>query len=191
MTEEARLEDVGSGLAPVSGGWFVVNARDGAWLENDAFGARCVFEADRRVLRERPDLDAQRFGETGFSLAVLAPGRPNGLYHAESAQEDFFVVAGECLLIVEGEERPLRAWDFVHCPADTAHIFVGAGDGPCVLLMIGARTADKRIVYPDSEPARRHGAGVATETSSPAEAYAHHPHWRPRRRHGGSALPWG
>ncbi len=191
MTEEARLEDVGSGLAPVSGGWFVVNARDAAWLENDAFGARCVFEADRRVLRERPDLDAQRFGETGFSLAVLAPGRPNGLYHAESAQEDFFVVAGECLLIVEGEERPLRAWDFVHCPADTAHIFVGAGDGPCVLLMIGARTADKRIVYPDSEPARRHGAGVATETSSPAEAYAHHPHWRPRRRHGGSALPWG
>lgn len=191
MTEEARLEDVGSGLAPVSGGWFVVNARDAAWLENDAFGARCVFEADRRVLRERPDLDAQRFAETGFSLAVLAPGRPNGLYHAESAQEDFFVVAGECLLIVEGEERPLRAWDFVHCPADTAHIFVGAGDGPCVLLMIGARTADKRIVYPDSEPARRHGAGVATETSSPAEAYAHHPHWRPRRRHGGSALPWG
>jgi len=191
VTEEARLEDVGSGLAPVSGGWFVVNARDAAWLENDAFGARCVFEADRRVLRERPDLDAQRFGETGFSLAVLAPGRPNGLYHAESAQEDFFVVAGECLLIVEGEERPLRAWDFVHCPADTAHIFVGAGDGPCVLLMIGARTADKRIVYPDSEPARRHGAGVATETSSPAEAYAHHPHWRPRRRHGGSALPWG
>lgn len=66
---------------------------------------------DRRVLRERPDLDAQRFAETGFSLAVLAPGRPNGLYHAESAQEDFFVVAGECLLIVEGEERPLRAWD--------------------------------------------------------------------------------
>ncbi len=191
MTEEARLEDVGSGLAPVSGGWFVVNARDAAWLENDAFGARCVFEADRRVLRERPDLDAQRFAETGFSLAVLAPGRPNGLYHAESAQEDFFVVAGECLLIVAGEERPLRAWDFVHCPADTAHIFVGAGDGPCVLLMIGARTADKRIVYPDSEPARRHGAGVATETSSPAEAYAHHPHWRPRRRHGGSALPWG
>jgi len=191
VTEEARLEDVGSGLAPVSGGWFVVNARDAAWLENDAFGARCVFEADRRVLRERPDLDAQRFAETGFSLAVLAPGRPNGLYHAESAQEDFFVVAGECLLIVAGEERPLRAWDFVHCPADTAHIFVGAGDGPCVLLMIGARTADKRIVYPDSEPARRHGAGVATETSSPAEAYAHHPHWRPRRRHGGSALPWG
>lgn len=191
MTEEARLEDVGSGLAPVSGGWFVVNVRDAAWLENDAFGARCVFEADRRVLRERPDLDAQRFAETGFSLAVLAPGRPNGLYHAESAQEDFFVVAGECLLIVEGEERPLRAWDFVHCPADTAHIFVGAGDGPCVLLMIGARTADKRIVYPDSEPARRHGAGVATETSSPAEAYAHHPHWRPGRRHGGSALPWG
>lgn len=190
MTREARLEDVGSGLAPTSDGWFVVNAREAAWLENDAFGARCDFEAGPRVLRERPDLDPQRFAETGFSLAVLAPGRPSGLYHAEAAQEDFFVVAGECLLLVEGEERPLRAWDFVHCPAGTAHAFVGAGSGPCVVLMIGARTGEKRIVYPDSEPARRHDAGVETETGSAAEAYADRPHWRPGRPEDVSALPW-
>src|SRR5205823_1823987 len=95
-----------------------------------------------------------------------------------SNQEDFLVLRGECLLIVEGEERPLRPWDFVHCPPETAHAFVGAGDGPCVILMVGARTGTRAIVYPRSEQALRHGAGVETETTSPSEAYARFPHWR-------------
>ena len=179
--QEARLEAVDSGLAPVTDGWFVVNVRDAAWLTNEAFGARCVFEADRRVLRNRPDLEGQKFGELGITLAILEPGKPSGLYHAESNQEDFLVLAGECLLLVDGEERRLGAWDFVHCPPGTAHVFVGAGEGSCVILMTGARTRDKRIGYPSSDLARRHGAGVEAETSSPAEAYAPLPHWQPGR----------
>lgn len=158
MVEQARLEAVDSGLAPMSDGWFVVNVRDAAWLTNDAFGARCVFESDRRVLRRRPDLDVQRFADVGFTLAVLQPRKPSGLYHAESNQENFLVLADECLLLVEGEERRLESWDFVHCPPGTEHAFVGAGDGPCVILMTGARTRDRSIVYPRSEKARRHGA---------------------------------
>src|SRR5438552_14083833 len=146
MINQARLEEVGSGLAPVTNGWFVVNVRDTAWLTNDAFGARCVFEADGRVLRKRPDLALQRFSDVGFTLCVLAPGQPSGLYHAESNQEDFLVLAGECLLVVEGQERPLRAWDFVHCPPGTEHVFVGAGDGPCVIFMTGGRTREKETV---------------------------------------------
>src|SRR5207247_8134780 len=121
MSEEAHLEAVDSGLAPLTGGWFVVNVRDAAWLTNEAFGARCVFEADRRVLRRRPDLEVRRFGDVGFALAVIAPGQPSGMYHAESNQENFLILAGECLLLVEGEERLLRAWDFVHCPPGTEH----------------------------------------------------------------------
>jgi uncharacterized cupin superfamily protein len=190
MVEEARLEEVGSGLAPVTDGWFVVNVREAAWLTNDAFGARCVFEADGRVLRKRPDLDVQRFADLGFALAVIAPGQPSGMYHAESNQEDFLVLAGECLLLVEGEERRLRQWDFVHCPPGTEHAFVGAGDGPCVILMTGARTGERSIVYPGSDLARRHGAGVATKTSSPADAYGPFPHWQPERPDGSGALPW-
>src|SRR5438132_7897121 len=115
MTEEARLEELDSGRAPVSDGWFVVNVRDAAWLTNDAFGARCVFEASRPVLRARPDLSVQTFAELGFTLQIIEPGQPSGMYHAESGQENFLVLAGECLLVVEGEERRLRAWDFVHC----------------------------------------------------------------------------
>src|ERR1700741_702081 len=126
--EEARLEDVGSGLAPVSTGWFVVNARDAAWVRNEAFGARCVFESSPRGLSDRPDLEPQSFPETGFPLAVLEPGRPTGMYHAESVQEDFLVLAGECLLCIEERERTVRAWDFVHCPAGTCHIFVATSD---------------------------------------------------------------
>jgi uncharacterized cupin superfamily protein len=189
MVDEARLEAVDSGLAPVTDGWFVVSVREAAWLTNDAFGARCVFEGDRPVFRKRPDLDVQKFADLGVTLQVVQPGQPSGLYHGESNQENFLVLAGECLLLVEGEERRLRAWDFVHCPPGTEHVFVGAGDGPCVIFMTGGRTRERRTVYPASELARRHGAGVETETSSPSEAYASFPHWQLERPAGWNALP--
>jgi uncharacterized cupin superfamily protein len=190
MIKEARLEDVGSGLAPVSPGWFVVNVREAAWVRHEVFGAACVFQSDGRVLRERPDLDEQRFPQLGVTLTVLEPGRPSGLYHAESAQEGFLVIAGECLVLIEGEERPLRQWDFVHCPPRTAHTFVGAGDGPCVLLMVGARPAGKTFAYPRSPLALAWGAGVEEETESAMEAYAAFPHWRPGLPEREAKLPW-
>jgi uncharacterized cupin superfamily protein len=190
MVDEARLEDVGSGLAPVSPGWFVVNLADAAWVRNEAFGGRCMFESNERVLAERPDAEPQRFAQTGFTLAVLEPGKPSGMYHAESSQEDFLVLAGECVLIVEEQERPLRAWDFVHCPAGTRHSFVGAGDGPCVIFMTGARREGDTILYPLSETARGRGAGVQTETDRPAEAYAPFTHWRLGRPDAWPDLPW-
>jgi uncharacterized cupin superfamily protein len=188
--DEARLEDVGSGLAPVTPGWFVVNAGEAAWVRNDAFGSRCVFESSPRVLAERPGVEPQWFTETGFTLAVLEPGKPSGMYHAESAQEDFLVLAGTCLLVIEAQERTLRAWDFVHCPAGTSHVFVGAGDGPCVIFMTGARHVGDTIVYPRSEAARARGAGVETETAVPAEAYATFTPWRLGRPDAWPDLPW-
>ena len=182
---------MGSGLAPVGPGWFVVNVAEAAWVRNDAFGGRCVFESSRRVLQDRPAAEPQMFPETGFTLAVLEPGKPTGMYHAESEQENFLVLAGECLLLVEEEERPLRAWDFVHCPPGTRHTFVGAGDGPSVIFMTGARREDGSIVYPESETAQARGAGVETETPSPAEAYSPFPHWRLGRPDAWPNLPWG
>ncbi|HEY3920581.1 MAG TPA: cupin domain-containing protein [Gaiellaceae bacterium] len=141
-------------------------------MTNDAFGARCLFEADVPALRERPDLEPQRFEQLGIRLAVLEPGTPSGLYHADSAQEDFLVLQGECVARVEGEERRLRQWDFLHCAPGTHHGFVGAGDGPCVLLMVGARIAGRTQSYPDQEAA------------SAQEAYVGYPHWRPGHRPG-------
>jgi uncharacterized cupin superfamily protein len=181
MVEEARLEESEAGLVAATDGWFVVNVRDAAWVTNEVFGAACIFEGD-----EAP------FADVGFTLAVLQPGRSGGLYHREANQEDFLVLAGECLLLVEGEERRLRAWDFVHCPPDTEHIFVGAGNGPCVIFMTGARVGwpEKGIVYPRSELALRHGAGVESETASPAEAYARFPKWRPGPPADWAGLPW-
>ena len=101
------------------------------------------------------------------------------MYHAEGAQEDFLVLSGECLLIVEGEERLLRQWDFVHCPAWTEHVFVGAGDGPCVVLAVGGRTEGRGVRYVVNETALRHGAGVEEETSEPSVAYARFAEDRP------------
>jgi uncharacterized cupin superfamily protein len=190
MVEEARLDEVGSGLSPVSPGWFVVNVGEAAWLRNDAFGGRCVFESSRRVLAERPDAEPQMFADTGFTLAVLEPGKPTGMFHAESAQENFLVLAGTCLLIVEDEERELRAWDFLHCPAGTRHTFVGTGDGPCVLFMTGARREGKTIVYPVAEHALARGAGVEMETNDPMEAYSPFAHWRLGRPDAWAELPW-
>src|SRR2546430_1470460 len=138
--------------------WFVVNVRDAPWRRHDAFGASCRFED-----REQP------FEQLGVNVRVLQPGQPNCLYHSENLQEDFLVLAGECLLLVDGEERPLRAWDFVHCPPGTEHVVVGAGTGPALVLAAGARGEGKEIVYPVSELARRHGASVDQETTEPRE----------------------
>lgn len=178
MQDEARLEENETGLAPATQGWFVVNARDAAWLGNDAFGAACVFEG--------PEVS---FAELGFRLCVLEPGQANALYHRESAEEDFLVLAGRCTLLIAGEERQLGAWDFVHCPPNTDHVFVGSGDGPCVILMVGARHERRTLFYPDSELARRHNAGSDTETASAKEAYSAFPEWR-LERPAATGLPW-
>jgi uncharacterized cupin superfamily protein len=181
---EARLEDAGSGLAPATEGWFVVNVRDAEWLtsekgEKRPSGSECAFEG-RKVA----------FPELGIRLHVLEPGEPNGLYHAESKQEVFLVLSGRCTLLVEGVERPLRPWDFYHAPAGTEHIFLGAGDEPCVILMAGARSGDWRVRYPVSELAARHGASAAEETSDPRRAYVDFEPSRRERPSYWGRLPW-
>jgi uncharacterized cupin superfamily protein len=185
---EASLIEAASGLVPASEGWFVVNAAEAAWVGNPDFGWRCSFEANGPALRESPELEQVLFAQLGFRLHVLEPGKPSGLYHAESEQEDFLVLAGECLLVVEEEERHLRAWDFVHCPPGTRHVFVGT-DAPCVLLMTGVRADEGTIVYRLSEAAVRHDAAAVAETRSRHEAYAPHPHWQPGRP-APDGLPW-
>ena len=163
MTEsvpEAQLKQLELGLVVESEGWFVVNARDVRWVHSESRGADTDFEGK------------QEFPELGFRIQVLSPGQRNGMYHGESAQEDFLVVSGECVLVIEGQERKLEAWDFVHCPPWTQHIFVGAGDGPCVIVMTGSRAGGSKILYPVNEVAAKHGASVTAETSKPDEAYA-------------------
>jgi len=176
MASEARLEDTGDGLAPSGEGWFVLNAREARWQHAEGRGARVGFEGEAE------------FGQLGVSLYVLAPGEPMGMYHWEADQEDFLVLSGEALLIVEGEERPLRRWDFVHCPAETKHIIVGAGEAPCTVLAVGAREHQGTAEwggYTVSEAALRHGAGVERETIRAAEAYAEVPDREPTRHREG------
>ena len=178
---EARLEDSGSGLTPVTEGWFVVNVRDAEWWSTETRGARCAFE------NEYGDAPVE-FDQLGINLTVLEPGQ-TGMYHAEENQEAFLVLTGECALLVENEERRLRAWDFFHAPPWTAHAFVGAGAGPCVLLMVGARTGPG-VRYPVSELAARYGASVAEETSDWREAYATAEWFRRERPPTWARLPW-
>jgi len=94
------------------------------------------------------------------------------MYHRERYQEGFLVLRGECLLVVEGEEVPLREWDYVHCGPDVAHAIVGAGKGLSLVLAVGNRVGSDVILYPRDETALKHGAGVEQETASPQEAYA-------------------
>jgi uncharacterized cupin superfamily protein len=168
MVPEAPLERTDHGLVPAGEGWFVVNVRDALWVESDGMGVYTPFNSE-----------TARFEQVGFNIGILRPGEPNAMYHAEDAQEDFLVLSGECLLIVEGEERKLKAWDFVHCPPLTEHVFVGAGDGPCVVIGVGARRKGRALVYPVNERALAHGAGVEEETRDPARAYARFAEDRP------------
>jgi uncharacterized cupin superfamily protein len=182
VLDEARLVDTGAGLAPQGEGWFVVNVAETTWMRHDRFGARCNFEVDGRLAHERPDLEVQQHPQLGIRVHVLEPGKPSTMYHRESDQEDFLVLSGECLAIIEGEERTLRAWDFVHCAPNTTHSFVGAGDGVCVMLMVGARSEEGTILYPRDD--------VATETDHPRVAYSAFGHWRLERPDAWDALPW-
>lgn len=143
------------------GGWFVKNVKDATWMRSDAFGLACGFDA------ESP------FPQTGIHVFILEPGKPNCRYHREEAQEDFLVLAGRCTLLVNGEERPLRTWDLVHCPPGVTHALVGAGDGPCAVLAIGHRPGKERhaLFYPESELARRFGAEAPEPTADPRVAY--------------------
>jgi uncharacterized cupin superfamily protein len=163
--KEASSAETPYGRYITSDGWFVLNLAEALAVRNEEKGG-VVYPIESR---EQP------FADFGVHVRVLRPGEPNALYHSEGAQEGFLVLSGECTLIVEEEERPLRQWDYFHCPADTLHIMVGAGDGPCAILMIGARPEVETLRYPASEVAAKHGASAAKETSDPDEAYADWP----------------
>jgi uncharacterized cupin superfamily protein len=158
---EATLKQTENGRVPEGEGWYVLNAREAKWLHSHGAGSYCGFEGDVRF----PDL--------GINLNVMDPGEPMAMYHSENAQEDFLVLSGQALLIVEDEQRPLEQWDFFHCPAYTAHTILGAGHGPCVVLAVGARIdRPDRGEFVISEVAIKHGAGVEQETTSSDDAYA-------------------
>jgi uncharacterized cupin superfamily protein len=142
--------------------WFVVNARNAQWLDT-TMGKFCNFEPD-----------GERFAQMGFNLNVLAPGEPMAMYHREDGQEGFLVLDGECMLIVEGEERPLRKWDFFHSPPQVPHVIVGAGDRPALVLAVGSRMNGRGVFYPADPVAQKHGAAPAADTADPQEAYAGH-----------------
>jgi uncharacterized cupin superfamily protein len=159
VVAEAALEQTEHGVRPVGEGWFVLNVRDARWFDSE-LDAFAVLEP------EEP-----RFDQVGVGIGVLRPGRASSMYHREDAQENFLILSGECLLIVEGQERLLQAWDFVHCPPWTEHVFVGVGDRPCVIVGVGARRKGRGIVYPRNETALKHDAGVEETTSDPRIAY--------------------
>jgi uncharacterized cupin superfamily protein len=178
MVREAAIETTDDGLAPTGEGWFVVNAREGRWRKRPGRGHSLP-------LTGWTDEECERlFPQLGVNLIVLEPGEPIGMYHWEADAEGFLVLAGEALLIVEGQERPLRQWDFVHTPPRTNHMIVGAGEGPCAILAMGSREYMARPewgAYTVDEAALRHGVGVEQETSDPAVAYARYPESAPAR----------
>jgi uncharacterized cupin superfamily protein len=167
MTPEARLEETEHGLVPTGEGWFVLNMRDAEWRHAEGRGAVCVVLDDFEGRRQADQLGVNPF--------VLMPGEAMARYHWEADQEAYLVVSGEAILIVEGEERPLRHWDFVHCPPHTKHVIVGAGDGPCLVIAVGARAHDGEpgsLGFPADDLAKRHGASVESDTMDGGIAYA-------------------
>jgi len=189
VVPEAPLKETEAGLVAAGEGWFVLNAREARWRHREGRGDSLAFQGETQ------------FPQVGIGLVVLGPGEPMAMYHWETDQEDFLVLSGEALLIIEGEERSLRQWDFVHCPAGTKHVIVGAKEVPCSVLAIGARE-HHTVILPDcsmdgapdwgaytvDEAALRHGAGVEEETADADVAYARFPEPEPTR-YGDGWLP--
>ena len=174
MVPESKLEKTEHGLVPKGEGWFVLNMRDAVWRHVDGRGAVCValddFEGERQV------------EQLGVNPFVLRPGEAMAMYHWEADQEDFLVVSGEAVLIIEGEQRHLRAWDFVHSPPHTKHVLIGAGSGPCLVIAVGARAHDGQrdsLGFTVDEVAKRHGASVEEDTMDGGVAYASVPQREP------------
>jgi uncharacterized cupin superfamily protein len=163
LVPEAKLEQTAHGLVPRGEGWYVLNMRDAEWRHVEGRGAVCLVGDDFEGWR--------RFEQLGVNPFVLEPGEQMAIYHWEGDQEDFLVVSGEAVLIVEGEERPLRAWDFVHCPPQTKHVIVGGGSGPCLVIAVGGREHDE-LGFPADEVAKRHGVSVEEDTTDGDVAYA-------------------
>ncbi len=167
MISESKLEKTEHGLAPSGEGWYVLNMRDAEWRHAEGRGAVCIVSDDFEGWRRAAD-------QLGVNPFALMPGEPMSMYHWEADQEDFLVVSGEAVLIVEGQERQLRAWDFVHCPPNTGHVIVGAGSAPCLVIAVGSRAHDGQ---PDSlgfladDVAKRHGASVDEDTADGDVAY--------------------
>jgi uncharacterized cupin superfamily protein len=143
--------------------WFIANATEATWRGAPGWGRSVRFEPE-----------GTRFRDYGINLHTIEPGERSTMYHGEDGQEDFLVVSGSCLAIVEGEEHTLRAWDLLHCPAWTRHTFFNDGDEPCTMVMVGARRdgAEVDCVYPVEPLAQARGAAVDAETPSPDVAYA-------------------
>ena len=159
---EAPVRMSRNGLVVDGEGWFVVNARASRWKDEGPLGSYCTFEGKRR------------FPHFGINISVLEPGERIGMYHREKAQEAFLVLAGACTLIVEGQERPLVAWDFFYCAPETEHIIVAAGEESAVVLAVGARGrgVGGGLLYTVCKTATRYGASVVRETADPSVAYA-------------------
>jgi uncharacterized cupin superfamily protein len=167
---EANIDETETGRQPADDGWFILNLAEIGWTSVPGGGIWCSFESP-----------AHRSPLLGIGVHVLNPGERPGFYHAESEQEGFLVLSGECIAIVEGQERRMGQWDYLHCPPGTNHITIGAGDGPCAILMVGTRSHGRRIHYPADPTAAKHGAAVETPTDSPREAYANRPPFRAER----------
>jgi uncharacterized cupin superfamily protein len=172
---EAKLADTEVGKKPEGDGWFVVNVADAVSMGVDDNLYGFIFDGGP---------GPAGFQQFGINVRVLGPGKPAAMYHAESGQEAFLVLQGEAVLLVEDEERPLKQWDFVHCPPNTAHVIVGAGDGPCIVLMVGARNAGTELVFPQSDVAAKHGVSVDEDTDDRAVAYSG---WSPLQQR---RFPW-
>jgi mannose-6-phosphate isomerase-like protein (cupin superfamily) len=168
MVPEASLDQTEHGLTAGDEGWYVLNMREAEWRHAAGRGAVCVVADDFEGRRRES-------AQLGVNAFVLQPGEPMAMYHWEADAEDFLVVAGRALLVIDGEERPLRTWDFVHCPPYTKHVIVGVGSGPCLVVAVGARTHDgepSSLGFAADETARRHGASVEEDTLDGGVAYA-------------------
>lgn len=162
--KEARIESTPAGRVPADDGWFILNVSEIAWATVPGGGTWCVFESP-----------ASPSTMLGIGVHVLLPGETPGFYHAENDQEGFLVLSGECVAVVEGEERRMRAWDYLHCPPETKHITIGASEEPCAILMVGTRSPGHATFYPVDQTAAKYGASVTQATNSPSEAYADRP----------------
>ena len=161
LVHEAKLIDTPAGRKAEGAGWFVVNMAEAAAIDTPNAGHAWTFEAEEG-----------RFPHFGINVHVLNPGEPNSKYHAEEGQEAFLVLSGEARLIIGDEERILRQWDFFYSPPWTEHVLVGAGEGPCAVLMVGARNAGEGLIYPHNEIAAKYDGSAEQTTERADEAYA-------------------
>ena len=120
--------------------------------ESNATGYPEPYRADNQLRYNRRLGNHAGLTNYGVNLTRIVPGGQSSHRHAHTRQDEFvYVLEGEVVLETDSGAQVLKAGMCAGFPAGTgdAHRFLNRASADALLLVVGDRTGDDEISYPD------------------------------------------